>query len=131
MRLIGSLAMMGLWGLLQFPADLPLPSLPEDAPALVEVEGTFRAMVEALGTGDRRALVHLTHSSRRQLLPDPLPPLPADEARQYAFCRPTRPLLRTQEDEIAYLIVCEAAGERAEDVFTLRRDRDGVWRIIP
>ena len=123
--------MVGLWALLQVPPDFPLPPLPEDAPALVEVEGTYRAMVESLRTGDRRALLELTHSSRRHLLPKPLAPLPAEEARQFDFCRPTRPLFRIREEEIAYLLVCEAAGERVEQLFLLRRDRDEVWRIIP
>lgn len=123
--------MVGLWALLQVPSDLPLPPLPEDAPALVEVEGTYRAMVEALRRGDRRALLQLLHSSRRYGVPNPLVALPEEEARQFDFCRPTRPLFRIREEEIAYLIVCEAAGERVEDLFLLRRDRDEVWRIIP
>jgi len=128
---VGVLAGLGLWALLQVPQDLPPLGLPEDTPALVEVEGTYRAMVEALRTGDRRALLRLTHSLRRQLLPNPLRPLPPDEARQFDACRPTRPVFRAQEDEITYLLICEAAGERAEQFFTIRRDRDGVWRIIP
>jgi hypothetical protein len=125
------LAVVGLWAALQAPAELPLPPLPEDAPSLVEVEGTYRAMVEALRTGDRRALLYLIHSSRRYLVPRPLMPLPADEARQFDYCRPTQPLFRIREDQIGYLLVCEAAGERVEDLLLLRRDRDGVWRIIP
>lgn len=124
-------AAVGMWGLLQLPPGLPTPPLPEDAPILVEVEGIYRGMVEALRTGDRRALLQLTHSSRRHLLPDPLRPLPPDEARQYDFCRPQQPVLRTGEEEIAYFLVCEAAGERVEQFFYLRRDVDGVWRIIP
>jgi hypothetical protein len=125
------LAVVGLWAALQAPPELPLPPLPEDAPSLVEVEGTYRATVEALRTGDRRTLLHLTHSSRRYLVPNPLVPMPAEEARQFDYCRPTQPLFRIREEEIAYLLVCEAAGERVEDLFLLRRDRDGVWRIIP
>ncbi len=126
----GILVAVGLSALLQVPPDFPLPPLPEDAPALVEVEGTYRAMVEALRTGDRRALLQLTHSSRRQLIPH-LRPLPPEEARQFEVCRPMRPVLRMREDEITYLLVCEAAGERVEQFFSLRRDRDGVWRILP
>jgi hypothetical protein len=131
MRATDFLVVAGLLGLVQLPPDLPLPPLPEDAPAMVEVEGTYRAMIEALRTGDHRALRHLTHSSRRHLLPSTLAPLPAEEARQFDFCRPTRPLFRIREEEIAYLLVCEAAGERVEQLFLLRRDRDEVWRIIP
>jgi hypothetical protein len=128
---VGILAGVGLWALLQVPQDFPIPPLPEDAPALVEVEGTYRALVEALRTGDHRALRQLTHSARRQLLPDRLVPLPPEEARQFDACRPTQPVLQPQEDEITYLVICEAAGERVEQFFTLRRSRDGVWRIIP
>ena len=127
----GVLIVVGLWALLQVPPDLPLPPLPEDAPALVEVEGTYRAMVEALRTGDARALRSLTHSARRQLLPSSLLPLPAAEARQYDFCHIQRPVLGDGEKEIVYLLVCESAGERVEEFFSLRRDRDGVWRILP
>jgi hypothetical protein len=97
----------------------------------VEVEGTYRAMIEALRTGDHRALRRLTHSERRHLLPSTLAPLPAEEARQFDYCRPTQHLFRIREEEIAYLLVCGAAGERVEDLFLLRRDRDGVWRILP
>jgi hypothetical protein len=125
------LAAVGLWAALQAPPEFPLPPMPEDAPSLVEVEGTYRGMVEALRMGDRRALLYLTHSSRRYLVPKPLMPLPAEEARQFDFCKPTQPLFRIREEEIAYLLVCETAGERVEDLFLLRRDRDGVWRIIP
>jgi hypothetical protein len=125
------LAAIGLWAALQAPPEFPLPPLPEDAPSLVEVEGTYRATVEALRTRDRRALLHLTYSERRHLLPSTLAPLPTEEARQFDYCRPTQPLFRIREEEIAYLLVCEAAGERVEDLFLLRRDRDGVWRIIP
>jgi hypothetical protein len=123
--------MVGLWALLQVPPDLPLSPLPEDAPALVEVEGTYRAMIDALRTGDHRALRRLTHSERRHLLPSTLAPLPAEEARQFDYCRPTQPLFRIREEEIANLLVCEAVGERVEDLFVLRRDRDGAWRILP
>ena len=126
----GRLIVAGLWALLQIPPDLPLPPLPEDAPALVEVEGTYRAMVEALRTGDRPALLRLTFSTRRLLIPNPLVPLPAEEARQYDFCHIQRPLLGDGEKEIVYLLVCEAAGERVEQFFYLRRDRDGVWLIL-
>jgi hypothetical protein len=125
------LAAIGLWAAFQAPPEFPLPPLPEDAPSLVEVEGTYRAVVEALRTGDHMALRRLTHSERRHLLPSRLAPLPAEEARQFDYCRPTQPLFRIREEEIAYLLVCEAAGERVEDLFLLRRDRDGVWRIIP
>lgn len=120
-----------LWALLQVPPDLPMPPLPEEAPGLAEVEGMYRAMAEALQTADAGALRRLSHSSRRHLLPRTLAPLPPDEARQFAFCRPTRPVLRTGEEEMAYLLVCEAAGERVEQFFHLRRDHDGVWRILP
>lgn len=121
----------GLWALLELPPDLPLPPLPEDALSLVEVEGIYRAMIEALRTGDRPALLRLTYSTRRLLLPNPLVPLPVEEARQYDFCHPQRPVLSDGQNEIAYLLVCEAAGERVEQFFYLRRDRDGVWRIMP
>ncbi len=127
----GILVAVGLSALLQVPLDLPLSALPDDAPVLVEVEGLYRAMVDALRTGDRRALLRLTHSSRRQFLPNHLRPLPPAEARQIDVCRPTLPVLRTGEDEITYLLDCEATGERVEQYFSLRRDRDGVWRILP
>lgn len=127
----GRLIAAGLWALLQIPPDLPLPPLPEDAPSLVEVEGIYRAMIEALRAGDARALRNLTHSARRHLLPSSLTPLPTVEARQYDFCHIQRPLLGDGEKEIVYLLVCEAAGERVEEFFYLRRDRDGVWRILP
>lgn len=127
----GVLIVAGLGALLQVPPDLPLPPLPEDAPALVEVVGTYRAMVEALRTGDSRALRRLTHSARRHLLPSSLTPLPAAEAQQYDFCHIQRPVLGDGDKEIVYLLVYEAVGERVEQFFTLRRDRDGVWRILP
>jgi hypothetical protein len=127
MRLAG----LGLWALLQGGiADLPLPPLPEDAPALVEVEGTYRALAEALRRGDAADLRRLTHSARRHLVPARLAPLPPEEARQYEACHVMRPLLRTQEDEITYLVTCEAAGERVDQPLILRRDRDGEWRIL-
>ncbi len=125
------LTVAGLSALLQLPQDLPQPPLPEDAPALVEVEGTYRAMVEALRTGDARALSRLIHSSRRPSLPKSLPPLPPEEARQYDACRPMQPIFRQREDQITYLVLCEAVEERVESLFILRRDRDGEWRILP
>lgn len=131
MEATGLLIATGLWALLQVPPDLPLPPLPEDAPSLVEVEGLYRAMVEALRAGDRPALLRLIYSTRRQLLPSALTPLPPEEARQYTYCHIQRPVLGDGEKEIVYLLVCEAAGERVEEFFRLRRDQDGVWRILP
>ncbi len=131
MRYPALLAAGGLWGLLGLAPALPRPPLPADAPALAAVEATWRALAQALRHGDRPALLRLTHSSRRHLLPEPLVPLPPEEARQYDFCRPQPEALPTREDEVAYLLVCEVPGERAERFFYLRRDADGIWRIIP
>lgn len=125
------LAIAGLWGLLGQIQEFPRPPLPADAPSLAAVEATWQAFVEALSLGDREGLRQLTHSSRRHLLPDRLPPLVSEEGYQYGFCRPQQEFSRPREDEIAYLLVCEAAGERVMRFFYLRRDRDGVWRIMP
>jgi hypothetical protein len=96
---------------------------------LVEVEATWRALVETLSLGDREGLRQLTHSSRRHLLPDPLPVAPA-EAYQLGFCRPQPEPLRLQADELVYRVECAAFGEQAEMILHLGRDRDGVWRIL-
>lgn len=104
------------------------PDLPP-APPLAQVEATWRALVEALSLGDREGLRQLTHSSRRHLLPDPLPVAPA-EAYQLGFCRPQPEPLRLQADELVYRVECAAFGEQAEMVLHLRRDRDGAWRIL-
>jgi hypothetical protein len=37
----------------------------------------------------------------------------------------------TAVDEVLYLVICEVPGERVETLFSLRRDRDGAWRIVP
>jgi len=107
------------------PAD---PGLPPPPP-LAEVEATWRALVEALSLGDREGVRQLTHSSRRHLLPDPLP-LPPAEAYQLGFCQPQPEPLRLQADELVYRVHCTAFREQAEMVLHLRRDRDGVWRIL-
>jgi len=104
------------------------PSLPP-APPLAQVEATWRALVEALSLGDREGVQQLTHSSRRHLLPEPLPVAPA-EAYQLGFCRPQPEPLRLQADELVYRVECAAFGEHAEMVLHLGRDRDGVWRVL-
>jgi hypothetical protein len=114
--------------LLATPAISAEPGLPP-APPLAEVEATWRALVEALTLGDREGVRQLTHSSRRHLLPDPLPVAPA-EAYQLSFCRPQPQPLRLQVDELVYRVECTAFGEQAEMVLHLRRDRDRVWRIL-
>ncbi len=123
----------GLWWLLAG-ILLPTPTSPAEpvlpaAPPLAEVEATWRALVEALSLGDREGVRQLTHSSRRHLLPDPLPLAPA-EAYQLGFCRLQPDPLRLHPDEVVYRLHCAAFGEQTETFLHLRRERDGSWRVL-
>jgi len=66
---------------------------------------------------------------RRQQLPDPLPMAPA-EAYQLSFCHPQPLPMRLGPDEVVYPLLCEHGAERVEHFLHLRRDRDGVWRML-
>ena len=114
--------------LLPLLADAGEPGLPP-APPLAEVEATWRALVEALSLGDREGVRQLTHSARRHQLPDPLPLSPA-EAYQYGFCRPQPEPLRSGPEDVIFPVLCERGTERLDHFLHLRRDRDGVWRIL-
>lgn len=114
--------------LLPTPVSPAEPGLPP-APPLAEVEATWRALVEALSLGDREGVRLLTHSARRHLLPDPLPLTPA-EAYQLGFCQPRPEPVRTGPEDLIYPVLCEHGAERVEHFLHLRRDRDGVWRIL-
>jgi len=108
--------------------NIPRPPLSADAPTEAAVQAIWREWVQTLGRGDSAALRQLIHSSRRQLFTGPPSP---DVAYEMSFCKPQLPVLRTGEDEVAYCLICEAAGERVEELLYLRRDVDGAWRIRP
>jgi hypothetical protein len=122
---------IGFGGLLWVRAVAAFSGQPPEGASPAEAERIWQALVEALALGDRAGVVRLTHSARRHLVADPLPPLPADEAHQLGFCRPLPGPLPSRENEVIYRVRCEARGERAETNLILRRDLDGVWRVIP
>ena len=124
-------AAVALWLLVQGTPEIPMAPLPPDAPSVGDAEELYRASREALSTGDAAALRQLIHSRERYHVPRTLRPLPPEEAQQYDFCHVRQAVFPTAVDEVLYLVICEVPGERVEDLFSLRRDRDGAWRIVP
>jgi hypothetical protein len=128
---MAGVAGVALWVLVQATPEIPMAPLPPDAPSVGEAEELYRASHEALSAGDATALRALTHSRERHRLPRTFQPLPPEDAQQYEFCHVRQALFPTGVDQVLYLVVCEVPGERVEDLFSLRRDRDGAWRIVP
>jgi len=128
---IGAYAAGALWLLVQGTQQIPMAPLPPDAPSVGEAEELYRASHEALTSGDAAALRQLIHTRERHLVPRTLQPLPPEEAQQYDFCHVRQAVFPTAVDQVLYLVICEVPGERVEVLFSLRRDRDGAWRIVP
>jgi len=128
---IGECAGVALWLLVQVTPEFPVAPLPPDAPSVGDAEELYRASREALSAGDAAGLRQLIHSRERYRVPGTLQPLPPEEAQQYDFCHVRQAAFPTGVDEVLYLVICEVPGERVEVLFSLRRDRDGAWRIVP
>ncbi len=116
------------WGTVQAQEARPQPSV---GPPFAEVEATWNGFWTHVVEGDLAAAGRFIHSSRRHLLSgDKTLSNLQDLARQMAFCRLDGSSLFAAQNEVAYQVQCKRGNETAESLIILRRDIDGVWRLI-
>lgn len=116
-------------GWMEYLEEVPLPELPADAPTTAEAAGLFDRMVTAMEARDHLALNDLIYSGRPHPPLTAVPPVAPDIIRQLKACRVVRPLYFFPDERIVYFLFCEAAGERLETFFIVKRDYDRKWRI--
>ncbi|OGK96536.1 MAG: hypothetical protein A3I14_08980 [Candidatus Rokubacteria bacterium RIFCSPLOWO2_02_FULL_73_56] len=110
--------------------QLAPPAATAFGPPLDEIEKTWTSFWTAIATGDVAGARQYVHSYPRSSVPrDRAPQVLLERSREMAHCRLVPPPFPVSDDEVAYRVVCEHAGERAESVTSVRRDRDGVWRL--
>lgn len=113
------------------------PTQPSTAPAgagpsFAQVEGLWNAFWTAIAEGDLAAARRHVHSSRQAALAgaEALAVL-QERAWQLAFCRLDPQPFPMGPDEVAYQAWCRHGAETVHTFALVRRDRDGVWRLLP
>lgn len=106
---------------------------PPGAPSLAEAEAVWSAFWSHLSLGDLEGARTFVYSGRRHLYPRQLGPKELRRmqalADQMAFCRLV-PTPFIGEHEAWYLLQCRFRDETALGQVILRRDYDGVWRLL-
>ena len=117
------------WGITEAQEAQPPPIV---GPPFAEVEAKWNAFWAHMAEGDLVAAGQYVHSSRRYLSSTgrPLSEL-QDLAQQMAFCQLDPAPFPPARDEVWYLVRCRHGGETAETFVIIRRDTDGLWRLIP
>ena len=105
---------------------------PPVGPPFAEVETAWTAFWTRLAEGDLAGAWRYLHSSRRYAPSgDTMLAMLQDLAHQMAFCRLEPSSAIGDGDNVMYLVKCQHGSETAERLVILRRDSDGVWRLIP